>query len=77
MDHSLKGLRAMATTASAPARCEKTADSSLLAKYRAMRSSLNRSAFGDPDALKNEAREVSESLREERALANSLLLKRK
>ena len=77
MDHSLKGSRAMATTASAPARCEKTTGNLLLAKYRAMRSSLNRSAFGDPEALKNESREVSESLREERALANSLLLKRK
>ncbi len=77
MEHSLKGPKAMATTAPAPTRRERTTGNLLLAKYRAMRSSLVRSTSGDAEALKKESREISELLREERAFANSLLLKRK
>jgi hypothetical protein len=59
----------------APAAAAKTQQSKL-AKYRSMRSSVDRSSYGDPKALKEEGRKIDESLRQERALANSLLLKR-
>jgi len=61
----------MATAASAP----KTQQASL-SKYRAMRSSVDRSSYGDSKTLKEEGRKIDESLREERKLANGLLLKR-
>jgi len=48
-----------------------------LAKYRALRSTLDRSSYGDPKSLKEESREITETLRSERELANSVLLKRK
>ncbi len=77
MKHSLRELEAMATIAPpAPTRISK-AGNVLLAKYRSMRSSLDRSTCGDAEALRKESREISDSLREERASANSLLLKRK
>ncbi len=61
----------------APPAPTRKAGNVLLAKYRSMRSSLDRSTCGDADALRKESREISESLREERTRANSLLLKRK
>jgi hypothetical protein len=65
----------MATMAPAPA--PKLVKESKLSKYRALRSSVDRSSYGDARALKEEGRKIDESLREERALANALLLKSK
>lgn len=62
----------MATMA-APVKRTKEA---ILSMYRAMRSSVDHSQYGDAKALKEEGRKVDDSLREERAAANGLLLKR-
>jgi len=62
-------------TTMAPAAAAK-ARQSKLSKYRALSSSVDRSSYGDSKALKEEGRKIDESLREERALANGLLLKR-
>lgn len=70
----------MATVAPAPVRVsaeEKKRAEERLAKYRSMRGALDCSSRGDTEALKAESRLVRESLLEERARANSLLLKRK
>lgn len=78
MKHPLKGLKQMAMTGTAPARdAGNKTGRALLAKYRSMRCSLDRSSYGDPGELQEESREIKESLREHRARANSLLLKRK
>ena len=52
------------------------AKQSKLSRYRALSSSVDRSSYGDSKALKEEGRKIDESLRNERALANGLLLKR-
>jgi hypothetical protein len=66
-----KARNLMATMAPAVAKRQ-----SKLSKYRAMSSSVDRSSYGDSEALKEEGRKIDESLRKERALANGLLLKR-
>jgi hypothetical protein len=73
--HQKKGRDAMATT-TPPVRSEETGEARRLAKYRAMRSTLDRSSRGDKKAAKEEGQRITQSLREERALANSVLRKK-